>query len=92
MVFHETSRGDRDATLLFPRCIPTVPLGLELANRRAGTREKDTAVSSFRLATLLERLQISANRRLAHLHRIPQIRDRNETMLANQFAQLGPPG
>ena len=42
----------------------------------------------FGFARIFKSFQITANRGFANFHRVPQVRYRNEAMLANQFAQF----
>ncbi len=92
VIFHQGGCRHCDPSFFIPRLIIVGPLTLELPHRRAGAGKEDAAVGPFGFAGFFEGLQIAADGRFADIHRGSQVGYGNEAMLANQIAQLGPPG
>lgn len=88
MVIDQGSCSDGDGSFFVPGSIVCIS-ALELPNVGDGAGEEDATVRPFGFPGFFERFEISSDGRFAHPGGFPQVGDRDEAMLANQFAQLG---
>lgn len=89
VIVDEGRGGDCDPSFLVPRFVVPSAAALELANGGAGAGKEDPAVGPFGFPSFFKGFQIATDGRFADIHGRSQVRNGNEAMLANQFAQFG---